>query len=130
MYNNNPYNHYHQHSSDSYAEPVNVDRPDGFEDDIPTTPPPQPLTQQFSQQIPQGFFTTQAQSYQIRSIMCRCLGNWGLLGLRFQGPFGREIWFYPTDIRRNNVSGYTWQNGRRQRVRYNYSQIRNFMCFG
>ena len=62
-------------------------------------------------------------------MMCRCLGDSSYSGLRFQGPFGRDIWFYPTDIRRNNVSGYTWQNGRTQRVRYNYSQIPQLYVF-
>lgn len=103
-----------------------TDRPNGPDDDAPAYGPPQ----QFAQQVPQSFFTNSLQTNQIRGWMCQCLGKWGLLGLRFQGPFGRDIWFYPTEVRVNSVSGYTWQGGRRQRVRYNYNQIRNYMCFG
>ncbi|MFC0189493.1 hypothetical protein ACFFJY_14410 [Fictibacillus aquaticus] len=97
------------------------------EEDTPQYGPPQ----QFSQsQVPQSFFTAPpASPQQIRSMMCRCLGRWGLMGLRSQGPFGRDFWFYPSEIRINSVSGYIWRGNRAQRVRYNYNQIRNFMCF-
>jgi hypothetical protein len=118
QYSSNPYIGYN-HFIDDFSHDVNtVDR------QAPTFPPPQ----QFAQQIPQTFFSIVLPSNQIRASMCQCLGRWGLLGLRFQTPFGRDIWFFPTEIRQNSVSGYTWQNGRSQRARYNYSQIRNFIC--
>jgi hypothetical protein len=125
MYNH-PYNHHHQ---DSYDEPLYVDRPNGEdEEDGPVGPPPQQFIQQ--SQIPQPFFTSSFQPPQLRARLCACLGNWGLLGLRRQGQFGRDFWFFPTVIRRNSVTGFIWIRGRRQRVRYEYSQIRNFICFG
>ncbi|MCM3733669.1 hypothetical protein M3196_18625 [Fictibacillus nanhaiensis] len=125
MYNH-PYNHHHH---DSYDEPLYVDRPNGEdEEDGPFGPPPQQLIQQ--SQIPQPFFTSSFQPPQLRARLCACLGNWGLLGLRRQGQFGRDFWFFPTVIRRNSVTGFIWIRGRRQRVRYEYSQIRNFICFG
>jgi hypothetical protein len=125
MYNH-PYNHHHQ---DSYDEPLYVDRPNGEdEEDGPFGPPPQQFIQQ--SQIPQPFFTSSFQPPQLRARLCACLGNWGLLGLRRQGQFGRDFWFFPTVIRRNSVTGFVWIRGRRQRVRYEYSQIRNFICFG
>jgi hypothetical protein len=122
-----PHNPYYQQSEESFNESTYVDRPDG--EDAPSSPPPQQFTQQFAQQMPPQFFSTTAQPNQLRSMFCRCLGRWGMIGLRFQGPFGRDFWFYPTEIRKNSVSGYIWQHGRTQRVRYNYSQIRNFACF-
>ncbi|MCM3596734.1 hypothetical protein M4D55_13260 [Metabacillus idriensis] len=96
----------------------------GDERQAPTFPPPQ----QFAQQVPQTFFSNFLPTNQIRSAMCQCIGRWGLLGLRFQSPFGRDLWFFPTEIRQNSVSGYTWQGGLSQRARYNYSEIRNFIC--
>ena len=111
---NGYYHHFNQSALDEYD----------IERQAPSFPPPQ----QFSQQIPQAFFSNFLPTNQIRSLMCGCLGRWGLLGLRFQSPFGRDIWFFPTEIRQNSVSGYTWQSGRSQRVSYNYSQIRNFIC--
>jgi hypothetical protein len=97
-------------------------RPDDAED-APTTPPPAQMPA-----LPATFSGT-AQTGQMRSWMCNCLGKWGLIGLRMPGPFGRDFWFYPTEVRTNGVSGYTWRRGRRQKVSYRYSQIRNFMCF-
>jgi hypothetical protein len=124
------YNHpfYHQsHDSHSHEEPMYVDRPNGDEDEGPFGPPPQYFQQS---QIPQPFFTSSFQPPQLRARLCACLGSWGLLGLRRQGQFGRDFWFFPTVIRRNSVTGFLWIGGRRQRVRYEYSQIRNFVCFG
>ncbi|SMQ84788.1 hypothetical protein SAMN05444673_6090 [Bacillus sp. OV166] len=99
-----------------------VYRPDDAED-APTTPPPAQMPA-----LP-ATFSGAAQTGQMRSWMCNCLGKWGLIGLRMPGPFGRDFWFYPTEVRKNGVSGYTWRLGRRQKVSYRYSQIRNFMCF-
>lgn len=112
-----PYNGYNDFS----ANYTNV-----FDDErqAPTFPPPQ----QFAQQVPQTFFSNFLPTNQIRSVMCQCIGRWGMLGLRFQSPFGRDLWFFPTEIRQNSVSGYTWQGGLSQRARYNYSEIRNFIC--
>lgn len=98
-----------------------VYRPDDAED-APTSAPPQ---QQPS--VPSAFYAP-AQPGQIRSLICNCLGRWGVIGLKEQGPFGRDFWFYPTEVRTNGVSGYTWQAGRRRKVSYRYTQIRNFMC--
>ncbi|HDR5033768.1 TPA: hypothetical protein QCR79_005705, partial [Bacillus anthracis] len=55
--------------------------------------------------------------------------RWGYLRLHRPGPFGRDLWFFPTEVRRNGVSGYTWQGGRRRKVSYRYQQISNYMCF-
>jgi hypothetical protein len=121
--NNHPYNH---HRQNSYDESMHVDRPNGEEDEGPFSPPPQQFTQS---QIPQPFFSYSYQPPQIRARLCGCLGNWGLMGLRQQGQFGRDFWFFPIEIRRNSVTGYIWVGNRRQRVRYGLSQIRNFICF-
>lgn len=94
-------------------------------DDAPTTPPPQQTPS-----FPETFSSATVQPNQIRISMSYCLGRWGMLGLRRLGPFGRDFWFYPTEIRINSVSGYTWQGGRPRREDFNYWQIRNFMCFG
>jgi hypothetical protein len=121
QYTPDPYSGYYQlpmNSSNDSQHFVDFDRQG------PTFPPPQ----QFMQQVPQTFFSSILQPNHIRSTMCQCLGRWGLLGLRFQSPFGRDIWFFPTEIRQNSVSGYTWEDGRSQKARYNYSQIRNFIC--
>lgn len=118
QYTHDPYIGYNHFIDDFSLDVNNVDR------QAPTFPPPQ----QFTQQIPQTFFSNILTTNQIRSSMCQCLGRWGLLGLRFQSPFGRDLWFFPTEIRQDSVSGYTWQSGRSQRARYNYSQIRNFIC--
>jgi hypothetical protein len=99
-----------------------VYRPDDAED-APTTPPPSQMPS-----LPTTFSAT-VQPDQMRTRMCNCLGKWGFLGLRLPGPLGRDFWFYPTEIRKNGVSGYTWRGGRRRKVSYRYSQIRNFMCF-
>ncbi|MCD7034156.1 hypothetical protein LRR81_07910 [Metabacillus sp. GX 13764] len=96
-------------------------RPESFADS-PQTPPPGQIPT-----LPESF-SAAPQSGQVRTRMCSCLGKWGLLGLRFQSPFGRDFWFYPTDIRINSVSGYVWQGGRTRSETYRYSQIRNFMC--
>lgn len=98
-----------------------VYRPDDAED-APTTPPPaQPPSAPAA-------FSSPIQTVQIRSSLCNCLGRWGFIGLRTPGPFGRDFWFYPTEVRKNGVVGYIWQGGRRRKVSYRYSQIRNFMC--
>ncbi|MBO9128092.1 hypothetical protein [Bacillus sp. 165] len=127
-YNQQPY--YMQHPGyesmdEMRAVEEEVYRPDDAED-APTTPPPS------QQPVMPATFTsaTPVQSNQLQAMMCRCLGNWGFIGLRMPGPFGRDFWFYPTEVRRSGVSGYTWRAGRRQKVSYRYSQIRNFMCFG
>ncbi|RLQ95386.1 hypothetical protein [Falsibacillus albus] len=96
-------------------------RPDDAEDAPPGPPPAQ------VPQVPAQFKSGQQQSDQLRRWMCNCLGQWGYMGLRRPG---RDFWFYPTEIRKNGVSGYTWNRGRRQKVSYRYNQIRNFMCFG
>ncbi|WP_026568297.1 hypothetical protein [Bacillus sp. UNC41MFS5] len=125
-YNLQPYNHLQNSGYGSIDETRDVDeevyRPDDAED-APTTPPPVQMPT-----VPATFSGT-AQTGQMRSWMCQCLGKWGLIGLRMPGPFGRDFWFYPTEIRKNGVSGYTWRLGRRHKVSYRYSQIRNFMCF-
>ncbi|MCP1125659.1 hypothetical protein NKR74_20420 [Bacillus sp. 3103sda1] len=98
-----------------------VYRPDDAED-APTSPPPaQPPSAPAA-------FSSPIQMGQIRSALCNCLGRWGFIGLRTPGPFGRDFWFYPTEVRKNGVVGYIWQGGRRRKVSYRYSQIRNFMC--
>jgi hypothetical protein len=122
--NNHPYNHYQQQSFD---ESMHIGRQVDEDEAGPFAPPPQQFTQA---QIPQPFYTSSFQPPQIRARLCNCLGSWGLIGLRQQGPFGREFWFFPVAIRRNSVTGYIWISGRRQRVRLNFSQIRNFICFG
>ncbi|MDM5188875.1 hypothetical protein QUF99_16590 [Bacillus sp. DX4.1] len=97
-------------------------RPDDAED-APTSPPPShapSLPSTFATPIPSG---------NTRALMCNCLGRWGYLRLHRPGPFGRDLWFFPTEVRRNGVSGYTWQGGRRRKVSYRYQQISNFMCF-
>lgn len=122
--NNHPYNHQHQHSLD---ESNYVERQMEEDEAGPFSPPPQQFAQS---QIPQPFFTQTFQPPQIRARLCSCLGNWGLLGLRSPGQFGRDFWFFPVAIRQNSVTGYIWVGGRRQRVRYGFSQIRNFICTG
>ncbi len=74
-------------------------------------------------------FSTLISTTEVKSWMCNCLGRWGYLRLHRPGPFGRDLWFFPTEVRRNGVSGYTWQGGRRRKVSYRYQQISNFMCF-
>ena len=97
-------------------------RPDDAED-APTSPPP-------SQAPPlPSTFASPAQPGNMKSWMCSCLGRWGYLRLHRPGPFGRDLWFFLTEVRRNGVSGYTWQGGRRRKVSYRYQQISNFMCF-
>ncbi|WP_440602345.1 hypothetical protein [Bacillus sp. GB_SG_008] len=111
----------YQPSEDTREIDDDVYRPDDAED-APTTPPPA--------QAPAApaAFSSPIQTFQIRSAMCNCLGRWGFIGLRTPGPFGRDFWFYPTEVRQNGVVGYIWQGGRRRKVSYRYSQIRNFMC--
>ncbi|RDI45615.1 hypothetical protein [Falsibacillus pallidus] len=107
---------------DPYAErdvEEEIYRPDDAED-APPGPPPAQIPQAPAQ------FKSGVQGNQIRRMMCGCLGNWGYMGLRRPG---RDFWFFPTEIRQNGVSGYTWNRGRRQKVSYRYNQIRNFMCF-
>lgn len=110
-------------SFDERAFEEDVYRPDDAED-APVTPPP---TQMLSS-LP-ATFSSAAPPGQMKIWMCQCLGKWGFLGLKILGPFGRDFWFYPTEVRQNGVSGYIWQGGRRRKVSYRYSQIRNFMCF-
>ncbi|MFI8708327.1 hypothetical protein ACIGHG_14845 [Bacillus sp. NPDC077411] len=98
-----------------------VYRPDDAEDAPTSAPPAQ------APSVP-STFSSPVQMGQIRSLMCNCLGRWGFIGLKGQGPFGRNFWFYPTEVRTHGVSGYTWQAGRRRKVSYRYSQIRNFIC--
>ncbi len=121
--NNHPYNHQHSIEDSQYLE-----RQIGEDDEGPFSPPPQQFAQQY--QFPQPYFAQSVPPQQIRSRLCSCLGNWGLLGLRQPGQFGRDFWFFPVEIRRNSVTGYIWLYGRRQRVRYGFSQIRNFICVG
>lgn len=135
MYNQPPYylpymdyNHWPYDPAQNFGyEPIE-ETSDVYDDgvyrpeDAPTTPPPPQMPS-----FPATFSGT-AQSGQIRSWMCYCLGKWGLLGLRRQGPFGRDFWFYPTEIRINGVTGYAWQGGRPRKADYRYLQIRNFMC--
>lgn len=122
--NNHPYNH---HQQQSYADSMYIERQTEEDEAVPFAPPPQQFAQS---QIPQPFFTQFFQPPQLRTRLCNCLGRWGLLGLRRQGPFGRDFWFFPVAIRRNSVTGFIWINGRSQRVRFNFSQIRNFICVG
>ncbi|MFD0770438.1 hypothetical protein ACFQZ1_16960 [Bacillus sp. CGMCC 1.60114] len=116
---------YQQPSYQPFEDTREIDddvyRPDDAED-APTTPPPA--------QAPAApaAFSSPIQTFQIRSAMCNCLGRWGFIGLRRQGPFGRDFWFYPTEVRKNGVVGYIWITGRRRKVSYRYEQIRNFMC--
>ncbi|KMQ00390.1 hypothetical protein TU68_23800 [Bacillus cereus] len=84
----------------------------------PSKPPSLPST--FANPIPTG---------QMRSWMCNCLGRWGYLRLYIPGTFGRDLWFFPTEVRRYDVSGYTWQDGHRFKVTYQYKQISYFTCF-
>ncbi|WP_028401336.1 hypothetical protein [Ectobacillus panaciterrae] len=126
-YNQQPQYNLQNPGYESFDEIRDVDddevyRPDDAED-APTTPPPSQMPA-----LP-ATFATPVQTGQIRPLMCNCLGRWGLLGLRMPGPFGRDFWFYPTEIRKSGVSGYIWRSGRRRKVSYRYSQIRNFMCF-
>ncbi|PGZ97824.1 hypothetical protein COE51_13240 [Bacillus pseudomycoides] len=122
-YNQQPYyqNPGHQSVEDTREFDDDVYRPDDAED-APTTPPPA--------QAPAApsAFSSPAQMGSIRSSLCNCLGRWGFIGLRTPGPFGRDFWFYPTEVRTNGVVGYIWQRGQRRKVSYRYSQIRNFMC--
>ncbi|CAH2465215.1 MULTISPECIES: hypothetical protein [Bacillus] len=97
-------------------------RPDDAED-APTSPPPSQAPS-----LP-STFASPAQAGNMKSWMCNCLGRWGYLRLHRPGPFGRDLWFFPTEVRRSGVSGYTWQAGRRRKVSYRYQQISNFMCF-
>lgn len=123
--NNNPNSHYNQHSYDENLHITRQQDEDSAEG--PVSAPPFQFTQA---QIPQPFFTTYYQPGQLRARLCNCLGNWGLMGLRRQAQFGRDFWFFPTAIRRNSVTGYIWMGGRRQRARFEFSQIRNFICLG
>ncbi|WLR51950.1 hypothetical protein LC040_03295 [Bacillus tianshenii] len=119
-----PYMNYYYPQPAYYVPNESYQEEDRQQEGAPTSPPPS--------QIPPAqtaAFAGPVQTGQVRSRLCACLGNWGLLGLRTQGPFGKDFWFYPSEIRAESVTGYTWQSGRARRVRYRYSQIRNFMCF-
>ncbi|WP_459503712.1 hypothetical protein [Bacillus sp. C1] len=96
-------------------------RPDDAED-APTSPPP------LHAPSAPSTFAHPTQSGNIKAGMCNCLGRWGFLRLHRPGSFGRDLWFFPTEVRRSGVSGYTWQAGRRRKVSYRYQQISNFMC--
>ncbi|XDZ00567.1 hypothetical protein AB8E30_04160 [Bacillus manliponensis] len=129
-YNQQPYDQYPSYQSFEDIREIDDDvyRPDDAED-APTSPPPaqQPAAPAQQPAAPAAF-SSPIQMWQIRASMCNCLGRWGFIGLKGQGPFGRDFWFYPTEVRQNGVSGYTWQAGRRRKVSYRYTQIRNFMC--
>lgn len=128
-YTNNiqqPYFHIQNYANGPVDESREVDdgvyRPDDAED-APTTPPPVQMPS-----IPATFHGT-AKTDQLMTWMLICIGQWGLIGLKTSVPFGRDFWFFPTEIRRSGVSGYTWWKGRRQKVSYRYSQIRNYLCY-
>ncbi|WP_306470825.1 hypothetical protein [Ectobacillus ponti] len=126
MYHQPPYgvNYYYPYPGyEMRGAEEEVYRPDDAED-APAGPPPAQMPA-----MP-ATFGAPVQGDQLRNQMCRCLGNWGVIGLNAPGPFGRDFWFYATEIRKNGVAGYTWRNGRRQRVSYRYQQIRNFICYG
>ncbi len=124
--NQQPYYPLPNYSHEIYNEIRNLEdeefRPDDAED-APTTPPPS-----HPPQLSAAFSGPPAQSGQMKIRMCNCLGRWGYLRLRRPGPFGRDFWFFPTEVRISGVSGYTWQAGRRRKVSYRYSQISHFMC--
>ncbi|ASI78054.1 TPA: hypothetical protein QCW96_005398 [Bacillus pacificus] len=84
----------------------------------PSTPPSLPSS-----------FSTPISIVEMKSWMCNCLGRWGYLRLHRSGSFGRDLWFFPAEVRQRDVSGYTWQDGQRFKVTYRYKQISNFMCF-
>lgn len=116
-----PQNPNYQSLGDMREIDDDVYRPDDAEDAPTSAPPAQPPSAPST-------FSSPIQMGQIRAAMCNCLGRWGFIGLKGQGPFGRDFWFYPTEIRTHGVAGYTWRAGRRRKVSYRYSQIRNFMC--
>ena len=74
-------------------------------------------------------FSTPISTAEMKSWMCNCLGRWGYLRLHRPGSFGRDLWFFATEVRQRDVSGYTWQDGQRFKVIYQYKQISNYMCF-
>lgn len=103
--------------------PNNIYRPDDAEEAPSSAPPAVQLPAEPPVEYHHGEY-----SADYKQSICSCLGRWGYLWLRYADSFGKNVWFYPTEIRVNGVSGYVWFNGRRYKASYGYSQIRYFRC--